>query len=116
MKINIKDILIQSGIEIICFIIVGILLLGFYVIVPNNTGFSYTIFGLSAIIFYQLLTNTNKKNYILLGLLFSIIMVIMFKTNNHILVFVRNLCWFLFIGIMIYYLKFIEKKEWYRTT
>ncbi|MFZ0453885.1 MAG: hypothetical protein WCE54_06800 [Ignavibacteriaceae bacterium] len=116
MKINIKDILIQIGIETLCFIIIGILLLGYFVIIPNNTGFSYTIFGFSAIIFYQLLVNSNIKSYVLLGMLFSIFIIIILKTNNNVLVFIRNLCWFLFIGVMIYYLSYIGKKNWFRTT
>ncbi len=110
---KLKDIFVQSGIEILCFAAAGILLLGYFVVVPNNTGFSYTIFGLSAVIFYQLMINKDKKSFILLGLLFSLLMVIVFKLNNHVLVLFRNFCWFIAIGLMIYFLGVIEKKEWY---
>lgn len=116
MKTNMKDLLIQIGIETVFFIIIGILFIGYFVIVPNNTGFSYTIFGFSAIIFYQLLINSNLKSYIFLGLLISLFLILVFKTNNHVLVFIRNLCWFLWIGIMIYILVFIGKKNWFGTT
>jgi hypothetical protein len=116
MKTNMKEILIQVGVETMSFIVIGILFIGHFVIVPNNTGFSYTVFGFSAIIFYQLLINGNLKSYILLSMLISLFMVIIFKTNNNITAFIRNLCWFLYIGIMIYCLVFIGKKNWFRTT
>lgn len=113
---NIKASAIQIGIETICFIVAGILLIGFYIIDPHNTLFSFTIFGFSAVLFYQILVNSDTRNFILWGILISLITTILFKPNYyyHIVIYVENFCWFVCIGLVVYFLAFIGKKGWYK--
>lgn len=114
MQQNIKNILVKAGIEILVFILIGILTLGSNVIVPNNTGFSFTIFGFAAVVFYYLLTGSSLKNFITLGTLLALLLVIIFKTSDEALVLIRNFCWFPFIGLMVYYISLLEKKAWFK--
>ena len=113
MKDDIKIIIGQISIQIACFIIIGLLLIGIYIVKPNNTIFSFTIYGISAILFYHYCRRTNLKNFILLATLYSILMIVVFQRSYHILRLGRNICWFLLIGLLSYYFTIIEKKEWY---
>ena len=113
MKDDIKIIIGQISIQIACFIIIGLLLIGIYIVKPNNTIFSFTIYGISAILFYRYCRRTNLKNFILLATLYSILMIVVFQRSYHILRLGRNICWFLLIGLLSYYFTIIEKKEWY---
>ena len=113
MKEELRNHLTQACIEIIIFVLLGLLLLGYPVINPKSTGFTFTIFGFSAVVLYHLRFYDNKKNFVLLGTLFSFFMVIVFKTNNNFLVLVRNLFWFICIGILVNYLVAFEGQEWF---
>lgn len=113
MKEGLLNHLAQACIEITIFIILGLLLLGYPVIFPDSTAFSFTIFGFSAIVLYHLRKHNNKKNFFLLGTLFSLFMVVVFKTNNGFIILLRNLIWFLLIGVLVNYLAVFESQEWF---
>ncbi len=116
MQQNIKNILVKSGIEILCFVLIGIAAIGGAVINTNSTGFSYTIFGFAAIVFYYLLTESGIKNFLTLGTLLALLLVIIFKTDDNVLVLIRNFCWFPIIGMMVYYISLLEKKDWFKAS
>ncbi len=116
MQQNIKSIIVNAGIEIIVFILIGILALGSNIIVPNNTGFSFTIFGFAAVVFYYLLTGSGLKNFITLGTLLALLLVIIFKTSDDVLVLIRDFFWFPFIGAMVFVISLLEKKVWFNST
>jgi hypothetical protein len=113
MKTDAKALLTQIGIQAACLLIIGVLVFGKNIFVPSITSFSYTIYGLAAILFYNYCLRNNTRNYILLCLIYSILMIIIFQKSTHILRLVRNLCWYLFIALLSYYLTIIEQKEWY---
>jgi CDP-diglyceride synthetase len=111
MKENIRIITGQIAVQIACFIIIGIVLIGIYIIEPNNTIFSYTIYGITAILFYNYCRLNSKKNFILLATLYSILMIVIFHRSSNILRLGRNISWFILIGLFTYYLTVIEKKS-----
>ena len=113
MNIELRNTFLQIIIPIVCFILLGVLAFGTYIIIPNNTGFYFTIFGITAILFYTFRKRTSTKNYILLSVLFSILMIIIFLRSSHPLVLSRNLCWFVLIGLLVYYIVILEKKPKY---
>ena len=113
MKDDYKNLIGQISVPIVCFLIMGIILYGFYIFNPKFSAFSNIIYGLSAILFYNYCRLTGRKNFILLSALYSIIMIIIFQRTTHVLRFGRNLCWFILIGILAYIITDIEKKEWF---
>ena len=113
MKDDIKLIIRRISIQIACFIIIGLLLIGVYIVKPDNTIFSFTIYGVSAILFYHYCRRTNLINFILLSALYSILMIVVFQRSYHILRLGRNICWFILIGLLSYYFTIIKKKERY---
>ena len=40
-------------------------------------------------------------------------MIVIFQRSFNILRLCRNVCWFILIGLLTYYLTIFEKKEWY---
>jgi hypothetical protein len=113
MNTKLGNTILRIIIQIVCFILLGLLVFGKYILIPGNTGFTFTIFGITAILFYYYRINTTTKNYILLGALYSILVIIIFMRSSHISVLSRNMCWFILIGLLADYHALAEKKEWY---
>jgi hypothetical protein len=113
MNTGTRNTILRIAITIVCSILLGLLVFGKYILIPNNTGFYYTIYGISAILFYYYRIKSSTKNYILLGTLYSILMIIIFQRSSHLLVLSRNFCWFLLIGLLSNYHAMAEKEEWY---
>jgi hypothetical protein len=109
----IKLIIGQIVIQVASFIILGILLLGTYILDPNNSIFSFTIYGVSAILFYHYCRRYNLINFILIAALYSLLIIIAFQKTSHIVKLGRNISWFILIGLLTYSLTVIEKQEWY---
>jgi hypothetical protein len=113
MNPDIRNTFLQIIIPIVCFILLGILAFGTYIIIPNNTGFYFTIFGITAILFYTFRKRNSIKNYILISAFFSILMIIIFLRSSHLLVLSRNFLWFILIGLLAHYIIILEKKPKY---
>jgi len=113
MKEDIRIITVQIAVQIVCFLILGILLFGIYIFEPKYTAFSFTIYGITAVLFYNYCRLNSKKSFILLAALYSILMIVIFQRSSNILRLGRNVCWFILIGLLTYYLTLFEKKEWY---
>lgn len=113
MEPVIKSIIGQISVQIACFIIMGILLFGIYILEPNTTAFSFTIYGVSAVLFYNYCRRANLFHFILLALLYSILIIIFYQRSSHLIRLSRNISWFILIAFFSYYLTVIEKKDWY---
>src|ERR1035437_6371465 len=113
MKENIRIITGQIAVQIVCFLILGILLFGIYIFEPKYTIFSFTIYGITAVLFYNYCRLNRKQDFILLAVLYSILIIVIFQRTSNILRLGRNISWFILIGLLAYYLTFFEKKEWY---
>ncbi|MEW5842425.1 MAG: hypothetical protein AB1775_04095 [Bacteroidota bacterium] len=113
MKMETRTILIQIVVPTICFILMGIFFIGTPIIIPNNTLFSFTVFGFAAVLFYALLKHLGSRTFVLIGLLFAILALIILEPTTDMLINLRNFNWFVFIGIMIWLISILEKKNWY---
>ena len=74
MERKIKVMLLNVAVPTFCFILLGALLIGGFILQPNNTLFTFTIFGFAAILFYNLLIQYGIKSFILLGLLYTLLL------------------------------------------
>ncbi|HEX2869416.1 MAG TPA: hypothetical protein VHO03_20400 [Ignavibacteriales bacterium] len=95
-------------VHIFVFLVVGIILLGSAVASPSNSLFSFSMYGLSAVIFYYLLVNKGLKEFILGGAFAVFIINVLLKPNLELLVYTRNILWYILIGILTF---IIYKKE-----
>lgn len=116
MKLKIKTMLIEIAIPTLCFVLLGLLFIGDFIIQPDNSLFFFTIYGLSAILFYNLIIHFGIRSFVLLGILFSLLMLLIFKPTTNILVNLRNINWFILIGILSYIISQFEKKGWHKSS
>lgn len=98
-------------IQVFVFLVVGIILLGSAVARPSNTLFSFSMYGLSAVIFYYLLVNKGLKGLITGGALLVLILNVIFKPGIELLPVIRNLLWYILIGIMTFIIYKNEKDK-----
>jgi hypothetical protein len=110
MKIMLLNIVIPT----LCFVVLGLLFIGGFILQPSNTAFTFTIFGFAAILFYNLITQYAIRSFILNGLLFSLLALGILMPTTNILLNLRNLNWFILIGILAYSISYVEKKNWYK--
>ncbi len=113
-KSNFLKPLIFVSLEILCFITLGSLLIGGIIFDPNNTIFSFTIFGTTAVILFNLLEFRNIRDFILLGILISIFILIFGFKNQNSISLIRNISWFIFIGIFVFYTWKIIKAPYFQ--
>ncbi|MGE5438714.1 MAG: hypothetical protein ACM3UR_02595 [Bacteroidota bacterium] len=98
-------------IQVFAFLVIGILLLGSAVANPSTTLFTYSMYGFSAVIFYHLLVNKGIKGLITGGLFLVFMLNVLFSQHFEILHFVRNLLWYILIGIMAFFISRNEKDK-----
>ncbi len=113
MKNKTSSMILQLLLPTLVFIILGLVVLGDFVLQPNNTLFTFTIFGFSAVLFYYLIVEYNIRTFVLIGLLFTILMLAIFLQTPNILINIRNLNWFFLIGVLSYLISKIKKTNWY---
>jgi hypothetical protein len=114
MNTEFRNTFLSIIIPVLCFILLGIIVFGVYTIIPNNSGFYYTVFGVTAVLFYAYRKRAGTQDYILLGALFSVLMIILFMRSSHPLVLSRNFLWFILIGLLAHYIVILEKMPKYR--
>ncbi|MCU7499706.1 MAG: hypothetical protein HF300_16270 [Ignavibacteria bacterium] len=98
-------------IQVFVFLVIGIILLGSVVVRPSNSLFTFTLYGFSAVIFYYLMVNKGLKGLIIGGLFLVFILNVLFSQHFEILHFVRNLLWYILIGIMAFFISRNEKDK-----
>lgn len=111
-----KLIFIKIAIPTMCFIVLGILFLGIYILQPNNTAFFFTIYGFAAVLFYYLVIHYGNRIFVLLGLLFSLIILVILKPTTNIIINIRNINWFILIGVMVFIISHYEKRGYYKNS
>jgi hypothetical protein len=105
----------------IVFPLISVLLLGFvfigeYVIDPNNTLFTFTLFGFSTIFFYNLILNLDFKKFVLISLFFTILVLLTLLQTSEVIRNLRNATWFISIGFLAFIIKQIENTTWYKAS
>lgn len=116
MERKIKKMFLNYAIPILCYVLVGILFIGGFILQPNNNAFTFTIFGFAAILFYNLVIQYSIRSFILDGLLFSLLTLVFFMPSENIIVILRNLNWFILIGVLAFSISYYEKKVWYKAS
>ena len=114
MEYKIKTVLLNIAVPTFCYILLGALLIGWFILQPNNTLFTFTIFGFAAVLFYNLIIHYDIKSFILLGLLFTLLVLISFMHATNIIKNIRNINWFILIGVLAFSISYLEKKKWYK--
>ncbi|MBX3009749.1 MAG: hypothetical protein KF816_17120 [Melioribacteraceae bacterium] len=106
--------LINIIIPTIFFVVLGIFFVGGFIIDPRNTLFTFTIYGFAAVLFYNLIIRYSVLTFILFGLLFSLLALVIFKPTVNIMMNIRNINWFILIGIMAYIISRLKKRGYYK--
>ncbi|MFH1194381.1 MAG: hypothetical protein V1720_01635 [bacterium] len=107
---------IDSIIQAIIFILLGIAVLGIYVLDVDNTLFTYTLFGLAAILFEIVFKLRNLRDFIFICAFIAIFLIVVFLPSNDFKILLRNFFWFILIGFFVYsYNKHRLKIRWAKT-
>lgn len=112
-KINI---ITQFLFPLVSFVALGLVFVGDYVIDPNNTLFTFTIFGFSAILFYNLIFYKGFKIFLLISILFTILFLVTLLPTSDLIRNLRNITWFISIGVLTFIISQIENKTWYKSS
>lgn len=94
--------------------LLGFAFIGDYIFYPNNTLFTFTVFGFSAILFYNLLSLKNLRDFILISILYTFLVIAILFSNSDLLKILKNISWFISIGILSFIISRIEHKSWYK--
>jgi hypothetical protein len=107
---------VDSIIQAIIFILLGIAVLGIYVLESGNTLFTYTLFGIAAILFEIIFKLRNLRDFIFICAFIAIFIIVVFLPSNDFQIVLRNFLWFLLIGVFVYANnKFRLRVKWGRT-
>ena len=116
MERKIKIMLFNVAIPTLCFILLGLLLIGVFILQPTVTLFTFTIFGFAAILFYNLIILYGVRSFILFGILYTLLVLAIYMQSTNILINIRNINWFILIGVLAFSISYFEKKSWYKNS
>jgi len=112
---KIKAAVISIVIELVCFSLIGWLFAGMYIFNIHTTVFTYIIFGTSSILLINIIEYFSLRHFVFAAFLFAFIFITAYYRSYMPVALVRNLLWFVLIGVSIYISAGFLNKQKYKT-